>query len=484
MDSVNFVIPSEANNSLLSKIHPMRRFFAAMKTVDQDPLTRPAPAGESAVAAHPLPQGGEGRFSFSCWVVSLKIMESSLRMTGLYRASLRMAEPRRTSPENASYIVSLRHVAPVLFAILSLPLCASAQVDNLELRVTKQFDEPILTINSAGAEGNKYGFEGGRVLKLQDTYHLFTSEMVGDPHWVKMKLAHWISHDRLDWQRASTLFESSGDFTGKDPRAALWSPMPIYDQAERRWNLFYVAYQCAPNVPGKWLNNHEGRIWRAVSKVKGPGGIDGPYEDVGIILQRGKESDAWEGLQGTDSFYPYRVGDKWYAFYGTAHTEVLPISSWQVGLAWAPSLAGPWKRCSQINPLNIEKRFIENPIVTRLPNGSYVAVYDSGGWHAVGYSFSLDGIHWTPGKQLIVQQGKGVWASEVRTPLGLIPEGTDSFTLFYTANQDILGVPPDAQGIKLTPGAVGLVAVKLGRAKAQARNRYQSKMAELSHGKD
>jgi hypothetical protein len=393
-------------------------------------------------------------------------------------------DARRAFSEHALHVVSGWHMAPVLIATLCLPLLAATQLENLELRVTKQFDEPILTINSGAAAGNKYGFEGGRVLKLRGTYHLFTSEMVGDPHWVKMKLAHWISHDRLDWERVSTLFESSGDYTGKDPRAALWSPMPIYDQAERRWNLFYVGYQCAPDVPGKWLNNHEGRIWRAISKVKGPGGIDGPYEDVGVILQRGKDSDPWEGLQGTDSFFPYRVGDKWYAFYGTAHTEALPISSWQVGLAWAPSLAGPWKRCSQINPLNIEKKFIENPIVTRLPDGSYVAVYDSGVWHAVGYSFSSDGIHWTSGKQLIVQQGKGIWASEVRTPLGLIPEGTDSFTLFYTANQDILGVPPDAQGIKLTPSAVGLVAVKLGRAKAQARNRYHGKMAKLSYGKD
>jgi hypothetical protein len=29
----------------------------------RDPLTRPAPAGESAVAVHPLPQGGEGIFT-------------------------------------------------------------------------------------------------------------------------------------------------------------------------------------------------------------------------------------------------------------------------------------------------------------------------------------------------------------------------------------------------------------------------------------
>ena len=34
-----------------------------MKLANQDPLTRPAPAGEGAVAGHPLPQGGEGIFT-------------------------------------------------------------------------------------------------------------------------------------------------------------------------------------------------------------------------------------------------------------------------------------------------------------------------------------------------------------------------------------------------------------------------------------
>jgi hypothetical protein len=341
---------------------------------------------------------------------------------------------------------------------------AIGQVEDVNFVVTRQLDEPILTVLSPGADGNKYGFEGGRVVKLSGTYHLFTSEMIGDPHWVKMRLAHWTSRDRIHWKRGSTLFESSGDFTGKDPRAALWSPMPIYDETGGRWNLFYVAYQCAPDTAKQWLTNHEGRIWRAVSQVKGRGGINGPYQDVGIVLQRGKDSDPWEGLQGTDSFFPYRVGQRWYAFYGTAHTETQPILLWQVGLAWAPSLSGPWKRCSELNPLNIEKPFIENPVVTQLTDGTYTVVYDNHIEHAVGYSFSRDGIHWAPGKVLIVQKARGTWASEVRTPLGLIPEGNDLFTLFYTANQDQLGVPRGSQWIKTTPGALGFVEVKRGRA--------------------
>lgn len=255
--------------------------------------------------------------------------------------------------------------------------------------------------------------------------------------------------------------ESSGDFTGKDQRAAFWSPMPIYDSKEGQWNLFYIAYQAAPDTPREWLTNHEGRIWRAVSKTPGFSGIDGPYQDVGIILQRGRESDTWEGLQGTDSFFPYQVGDKWYAFYGSAHTETLPISLWQVGLASAPGLAGSWARCTDVNPLRVEPRFIENPIVTRLAHGTYVAVYDTDAPNAIGYTFSLDGIHWSAGQHLVVQKDGGVWATEVRTPLGLVEEGPDSFTLFYTANEKVPGAAADPNGIVLTPGSMGLVEVQL-----------------------
>ena len=355
-------------------------------------------------------------------------------------------------------------VADSLKYLLALSLVASgvqAQSAGQELTVTRQLDHPVLTTRSTGAEGNKYGFEGGRVIKQDGVYHLFTSEMVGDPHWVRMKLAHWTSRDGIEWKRIGTLRESSGDFTGKDPRAALWSPMPVFDEGENRWNLFYVAYQAAPDTARQWLTNHEGRIWRAVSQVPGRAGIGGPYKDVGIVLERGKDSDKWEGLQGTDSFFPYKVGSTWYALYGSARTESLPIQLWQVGLAQAPAIAGPWKRLSDLNPLTVEPTFIENPIVSRLNDGSYIAVYDNHKPNSIGYTFSSDGVHWSNGRQLTVQTGSGVWATEVRTPLGLIDEGQGRFTLFYSANEHIAGAHADANGIVLTPGSIGLVEVRL-----------------------
>jgi hypothetical protein len=102
-----------------------------------------------------------------------------------------------------------------------------------------------------------------------------------------------------------------------------------------------------------------------------------------------------------------------------------------VGLAEAPALAGPWRRSSPLNPLAIEPRFIENPIVEPLPGGGYIAVYDSGVVNAVGYSTSPDGVIWSKGEPFVVQPA-GVWAEEVRTPLGLVAEGDGTYTLFYT----------------------------------------------------
>ena len=349
-------------------------------------------------------------------------------------------------------------------SILFAPTATARQRTGLQLTLVEQWESPVLTINSPGAEGNRDGFEGGRVLKLASTYHLFVSEMAGDPFWVKMKLGYWTSEDRLHWKRVSTLFTSSGEFEGKDPRAALWAPMPVYNETEGRWNLFYVAYRAAPNAETKWLNNHDGRIWRAVSEAKGMEGIGGPYEDVGIILEPGGESQPWEGLQGTDSFFPYRVGGKWYGFYGSANTEKMPIQAWKVGLASAPELAGPWKRLPEGNPLQIEKVFIENPIVTKLADGTYVAVYDSHAANAIGYTFSRDGIHWEPGEALVVQpKGKGFWADDVRTPLGLIPEGNDAFTLFYTGYQNEKSQFPNTTDPG--SGSIGLVTLKLKRPK-------------------
>jgi hypothetical protein len=331
------------------------------------------------------------------------------------------------------------------------------------LRLVHQFPTPVITINSPGAEGIKYGFEGGTVLKLGGIYRVFTSEMVGDPRWVKMKLGYWTSRDRIHWTRVRTLFTSSGDHTGADPRASLWAPMPVFNPSEGRWDLFYVAYRSKPDTATEWFNNYDGTIWRAVSEVKGRSGIGGPYRDAGVILQPDQESEPWEGLQGTDSFFPYPVGNLWYGFYGSAQTQYKPIRAWLVGLARAPHLAGPWKRCPKLNPSPIEPHFIENPVVTRLSDGTYAAVYDNEVLNSIGYAFSADGVHWGPGNVLVVQpKGNNHWSNHVRTPLGLIPEGHQTFTLFYTGFQKLERNSPRGM---VDAGSIGWVTVRLALQK-------------------
>jgi hypothetical protein len=301
------------------------------------------------------------------------------------------------------------------------------------LTILDQPDHPLIKKGDLGTEENEHGFEGGSVVKLNGTYHLFTSEMVGDPLWVKMKLAHWTSRDERAWKRVSTLYESSGNFDGTDPRAALWAPMPVFNYKDDHWELFYVAYRSQPDTAEKWLINFEGRIWRAVSTRPGVDGIGGPYKDVGVVLEPGKDSDPWEGLQGTDSFYPFRVGDRWYGFYGSAKTEVKPVLYWKVGLVSAPALSGPWKRLSAHNPVPLDSQHgVETPIVTRLKNGLFIAVFDSvGPTDQIGYALSEDGVEWGKAKYLLLDRSK-LWTSDVRTPLGLIPEDDGTFTLFYT----------------------------------------------------
>jgi hypothetical protein len=308
-------------------------------------------------------------------------------------------------------------------------------IPELELEIVEWQEGPVLGEGDPGTEDIKHGFEGGRVIKQDGCYHLFTSEQSGDPKWVKMRLAHWKSRDGLDWQRASTLFESSGDYTGEDPRAALWSPMPVYNDEDSTWYMTYVAYRCKPDTKQQFLNNHDGRIWQSRSMVKGKDGIGGPYEDIAVIQEPGPLADDWEGLQGSDSFFPYKVGNKWLAFTGSAKTEKLPMEFWGNGLALAPALTGPWIRLSERSPVDFGTNFSENPIVTQLDDGTLIAVMDSHG-SGFGYSVSVNGLNWSEMKYIEVTDKLEKWWAEFRTPLGLIPEGDGLFTIFFTAMKE------------------------------------------------
>lgn len=315
---------------------------------------------------------------------------------------------------------------------------AALDVSPVSLVVDGGATAPVIGPDHPGLAGNKHGFEGGRALRANGAYHLFTAEMYDEPFWVSMRLAHWTSDDLHTWRRVGTIFQSKGAGHEKDPKFSIWSPMPIYNAEEGRWNLFYIAYR-GPLAPGEGTHM-EGKVYRAVSTVPGEAGLDGPYEDAGVVLRPDAQSQAWEGQQGTDSFCPWRVRDRWYSFYGSHDYE--PIGPWPVGLATAPALAGPWVRCEG-NPSPIEAKFIENPIVSNVGD-AYVAVYDSGEIEGpatyvveprhVGYAVSGDGTTWPPGKRLpVLPEGEGNWSEDLRTPLGLIPMDDGRHAMLYTA---------------------------------------------------
>jgi hypothetical protein len=324
---------------------------------------------------------------------------------------------------------------------------------SLRMEIIEADPAPVIDVGCPGTEDNRYGFEGGRFLRGPDgAYHLFTAERNGDPLIVRMRLAHWTSPDARTWTRVSTLFESSGDFTGTDPRAALWGPMPVYGEERGRWALFYVAYRAKPNTPEAWYENHEGRIWLAWSEVAGPAGLPGPYRDAGVILEPDANSQPWEGLQGVDSFFPFQAGSRWLGFYGSAQTQVVPCPFWGTGLAEAPALAGPWTRMATGNPVKMDPVFAENPVVSR-HGDTWLALVDGGPNGSFGYATSANGLTWSQAEFLPLSPPLQPWWSVMRTPLGIVEDSDGSFTLLYTAWKERAGDTPF--------GAVGRIRVRL-----------------------
>jgi len=319
-------------------------------------------------------------------------------------------------------------------------------------------DTPVVGPEHPDAREIHGGFEGGRVIKLDGTYHWFPTERFGQPgkprtyDRIKTRIAHWTSPDAAHWRRVGTLYESTGaysqiqrDVDDNDQRGALWAFMPVFDDSDGRWHGFYVCYTCILHF-GAILSL--GRIMHAVSNQPGREGIGGPYEDVGYILAHGDpDAQGWEGKQAVDSFFPYRVGDRWLGFYGGAFEDGVTgenfrtTGRWLVGLAEATAIGGPWKRLpeGEVNPVtSLHPRFIENPIVSRLPDGTYLLLSDGGPdfvglTNQVCYAWSQDGFNWSPVRHIPFEPAIAKWWRTMRTPLCVIPEGGHEYTMLFTA---------------------------------------------------
>lgn len=321
-------------------------------------------------------------------------------------------------------------------------------------------NKPVIDEGMSGTERIQGGFEGGRVVKVGNTYHMFPTERAGEigvPYYydrVKTKIGHWTSQDAIHWKRESTILQASGNYAVteddnpmNDRRAAIWSYMPVFNEKANKWYGYYLAYTVHKEIEP---NHSFGRIWRCESQVDGIDGIGGPYKDIGIIMEPGLDSQPWEGRQGVASFFPYPVGEnKYLGFYSGAY----PFQSWAdypkksgkgwfVALAESNSLEGPWHRLNKgVAPIkSIHPLFVENPIVSQLPNGLYIAIFDGGpdGWghhlpNMMGYSLSKDGYNWTEAHYWPIETKVTQWWDIMRTPLCLIPEGNDVYTIVYNA---------------------------------------------------
>ncbi len=345
-------------------------------------------------------------------------------------------------------------------------------------------NKAVVEEGMSGTEGIQGGFEGGRVVKVDDVYHMFPTERAGEMgvemyyDRVKTKIGHWTSKDAIHWKRESTILQASGTYAiteddnpMNDRRAAIWSYMPIFSEKANKWYGYYLAYTVHKEIEP---NHSFGRIWRCESTVDGINGIGGPYIDMGIIIEPGLDSEPWEGRQGVASFFPYKVGDKYLGFYSGAY----PFESWAdypkktgkgwfVGLAESYSLEGPWVRIKDgSNPIkSIHPFFVENPIVSQLPNGMYIAVFDGGpdGWghhlpNMIAYSLSKDGHKWSEARYLPIETKVDKWWDLMRTPLCLIPEGNDVYTIVYAAVD-----------LKKRFHPMGMVKVKLNKEVMESR---------------
>jgi hypothetical protein len=51
----------------------------------------------------------------------------------------------------------------------------------------------------------------------------------------------------------------------------------------------------------------------------------------------------------------------------------------------------------------------------------------------MAYTLSKDGLHWSPARYLPIHTKVKKWWDIMRTPLCLIPEGNDRYTILYAA---------------------------------------------------
>lgn len=347
--------------------------------------------------------------------------------------------------------MSLPLLLPPLTLLFACLLLFSSVVSSCPTP-TLVYLSPFSQVNSSSPTGspNMYGVEDGIVVRRTDgTFSMLCSEMYASPKWVSMQLGVYTSPDGLHWSRSHSLRKSTADFTGSSPHSSSWGPFFIYDPSNSTWLLSYVGYRGAPSNSSGWLENFQGTIFARYANTSEDAGLNSDFFDATAFEPLSAGGDTillapddfnvngpWphpcQGLQGTDSFYPFQVNDgSWVGFVGTSHQETPNPwagngGKWPVSLATSPTLGGPWVRYNPAHPaspadapcVDLNGGFSENPIVSRRPDDprAFQVVIDNLGGEAAGFGYgcSEDGLHWERTTAVAVPGG-------TRTPFGLLP---------------------------------------------------------------
>lgn len=295
----------------------------------------------------------------------------------------------------------------------------------ISLELLEVTQEPLIGRHTPGAENIRWGCEGGLVLEESGYVHVFTTECHAPPKISNTRLAHWRSPDGVTFERVSTLCEADSPAPDHLRSAMPWTPYPIFNDEEDRWNLFYVGYGSG--------SGSDTQIIRSVSEKPGREGLGGPYAPADCPIRGGADADPWEGTGSAVSFFPFKVRHGWLGFFGCNQVNTRNDVRFIPGLARSPSLSGPWTRLSHRNPVKMDDRFIENPIVYPVGDDHFVTFYDGETVHGIAYAYSHGGETWSREKVLWLESPPTPWAWWMRTPLGLIPREDGGHWLYYTA---------------------------------------------------
>jgi hypothetical protein len=167
----------------------------------------------------------------------------------------------------------------------------------------------------------------------------------------------------------------------REPDAWIWCGSVIYAPEEQSYFMF----------ASRWSRSKPFSAWASDSEIvlAASERPEGPYRFVQTLLpQRG--SPWWDGA-ATHNPLILQVGETYVLYYtGTACADEAdePARRWEriwdsqrIGVAWAPSLRGPWQRLDhpvlEPAPASWDRVITANPAVTVRPDGKMLMVYKS-----------------------------------------------------------------------------------------------------------